>query len=126
MKYLKNNSVKLIVFATLLFVSALLLVSGYISLNQDKYINSGFSYLYISIIYLLIYLIFMYSNSSFKNMIVYSAIFIVCITLAIFAYIKYNSNIEMFYRYIFAELSIISFIYLFKYCYLLLNNNEVK
>ena len=126
MKYLKNNSVKLFVFATLLFVSALLLVSGYISLNQDKYINSGFSYLYISIIYLLIYLIFMYSNSSFKNMIVYSAIFIVCITLAIFAYIKYNSNIEMFYRYIFAELSIISFIYLFKYCYLLLNNNEVK
>lgn len=126
MKYLKNNSVKLIVFATLLFVSALLLVSGYISLNQDKYINSGFSYLYISIIYLLIYLIFMYSNSSFKNMIVYSVIFIVCITLAIFAYIKYNANIEMFYRYIFAELSIISFIYLFKYCYLLLNNNEVK
>ena len=126
MKYLKNNSVKLIVFATLLFISALLLVSGYISLNQDKYINRGFSYLYISIIYLLIYLIFMYSNSSLKNMIKYSIIFIVCITLAIFAYIKYNANIEMFYRYIFAELSIISFIYLFKYCYVLLNNNEVK
>lgn len=113
---LKNIKFKTILYGIMLFVSTILLISGYQSISSDKYINQGFSYLYICIIYLIIYIIMFIFNRNKANIILASICFILCLILFIIELIKYQNNIELIYRYLFCLLSVISFICLFKTC----------
>ncbi len=113
---LKHDKFKTVLYGIMLFASTLLLISGYQSISNDKYINQGFSYLYICIIYLVIYIIMFIFNRNKTNVILASICFIICFILFIIDLIKYQNNIELVYRYLFCLLSVISFICLFKTC----------
>ncbi len=113
-KLFKDIKFKTILFSLMLFISCVLLLSGYESIGKDTYINRGFSYLYISIIYIVIYLIMFIFNRNKSNYILTSIISLISLLLFIITIVKYNYNIEFCYRYLFCLLSVISFICLFK------------
>ncbi len=113
-KIFKDIKFKTILFSLMLFISCVLLLSGYESIGKDTYINRGFSYLYISIIYIVIYLVMFIFNRNKANYILTSIISVISLLLFIITIVKYNYNIEFCYRYLFCLLSVISFICLFK------------
>lgn len=113
---LKNIKFKTVLYGIMLFISSVLLYTGYLGVTKDKYINVGFSYLYICIIYFVIYIIMFIFNRNKTNIILTSVCFILCLILFIIASVKFKDNIELIYRYLFCLLSVISFICLFKTC----------
>lgn len=114
MSILKNVKFKIVLYGVLLFTSTLLLISGYEGVLKDTYINRGFSYLYICLIYILIYLVMFIFNRNKANYIFSSISFVLCCLLFIITMIKYLDNIEFCYRYLFCCLSVVSFACLFK------------
>lgn len=114
MNILKSIKFKIVLYGVLLFTSTLLLISGYEGVFKDTYINRGFSYLYICVIYILIYLVMFIFNRNKANYIFSSISFVLCCLLFIITMIKYIDNIEFCYRLLFCYLSVVSFACLFK------------
>ncbi len=110
----KDIRVKTIIYSLMLFSGTLLLMSGYISVTKDSYIEKGFSYLYLCLIYIVIYLVLFITNINKPNVIYTSVCFVLSLLFLILVLIKYNSNGEFIFRYIFCTLTTISFVCLFK------------
>ncbi len=110
----KDIRVKTIIYSLMLFIGTLLLMSGYISVTKDSYIEKGFSYLYICLIYIVIYIVLFITNINKSNIVYTSVCFVLSLLFLILALIKYNSNGEFIFRYIFCTLTTISFTCLFK------------
>ena len=98
---LNNIKFKTVLYGIMLFISSVLLYSGYLGVTKDKYISVGFSYLYICIIYFVIYIIMFIFNRNKTNIVFASICFILCLILFIIASVKFKDNIELIYRYLF-------------------------
>ena len=104
----------IVILLLLLIVGTSVLSTSYLGIFNDKYINDGFNYVYLVLIDIVMFIVLVVLNitESIKRIISYIIVLVISLILSI-SLIGVFKDIPMYFiRYLYALLTLISFIYL--------------
>lgn len=122
---MKKLSIINILLLSILLVSGTIILSvSYLGIFKDKFIESGFNYIYLVIIDLISLLILAYYNIKDKlnKFIGYLIILIISLILSLISISVFKNYPLYFLRYLYSLFTLISFIYLIKNIVNLINS----